>query len=115
MQRRSIIPALVAVALPSAVLAGQGAKCAPDNAGLKLPSGFCAMVYADTIRGARDLIVAPNGDVFVSSQGRGTGGVIALRDGAARPFATGFSSSDVALFDGYLYAEAAPAGGQGGG
>src|SRR5256885_12016110 len=47
------------------------ASCAPDNAGLKLPQGFCASVFADSLQGARHMWVAPNGDLFVSSQGRG--------------------------------------------
>ena len=54
--------------------------CRPDNAGLKLPAGFCALVFADSINGARQLVVRPNGDVFVASYARSGGGVIALRD-----------------------------------
>ena len=55
--------------------------------------------------------MAQNGDVFVSAQGRG-GGVIVLRPNASgqaeapKQFATGFTTSEVALFDGYLYTEA---------
>jgi len=112
MQRRILITLLSCLTIPSVVSAqAAGAKCAPDNAGLKLPAGLCASIFADTVRGARHLVVAPNGDVFVSAQGRG-GGVIALRPNAGgqadapKPFATGFTSSEVALFDGYLYTEA---------
>jgi glucose/arabinose dehydrogenase len=111
MQRRLLITLLTTMAAPAVVAAqGAGAGCAPDNAGLKLPAGFCASIFADTVRGARHLVVAPNGDVFVSTQGRG-GGVIALRptesgQPESKPFATGFTSSEVALFDGYLYTEA---------
>ena len=114
MQRRSMISMLVALAVPAA-LAAQGAgaaKCAPDNAGLKLPAGFCATIFADSISGARELAVAPNGDVFVSSQGRAPG-VYVLRDtghtGRAdvqKLFVGGFRSSSIALFDGHLYTEA---------
>jgi glucose/arabinose dehydrogenase len=57
--------------------------------------------------------VAPNGDVYVSQQGRGNnGGITILRDtngdGHADKrvkFASGFSSSEVAMFDGHIYAE----------
>ena len=77
MQRGSLITLLTILAAPTAV-AAQSAGCAPDNAGLKLPPGFCASIFADTVRGARHLAFAPNGDVFVSTQGRG-GGVVALR------------------------------------
>jgi len=91
--------------------------CAEDNAGLKLPPGFCAGTFADTVRNARHMAFAPNGDLIVSMQGRSAGTVI-LRDpnksGHAevqRQFASGFSSSEVALFDGHLYTEALPTGG----
>ena len=112
MQRGSLITLLTILAAPTAV-AAQSAGCAPDNAGLKLPPGFCASIFADTVRGARHLVFAPNGDVFVSTQGRG-GGVVALRPTESgvpesKQFATGFTSSEVALFDGYLYTEALPA------
>src|SRR6478609_6049623 len=56
--------------------------CDPDNGGLKLPAGFCALVVADNLGAARHLAVAPNGDLFVAledSRGR-TGGVVALHD-----------------------------------
>lgn len=116
MTRHSTLAALVLMATP-AVLSGQrgSEKCDPENAGLKLPQGFCAVVYADTVRGIRHMVVAPNGDMIVSAQqglGAGTGGVWILRDengdGMADKqihFASGFSSSEVALFDGYLYTE----------
>jgi glucose/arabinose dehydrogenase len=115
MQHRLLITLLSTLATPAIVAAQSAAKCAPDNAGLKLPAGFCASIFADTVRGARHLTVASNGDVFVSSQGRGSGGVVALRPNASggaeapKQFATGFTSSEVALFDGYLYTEALPA------
>ena len=115
MQRRLLITLLTVLTAPAVVAAqSSGAGCAPDNAGLKLPAGFCASIFADTVRGARHLVFAPNGDVFVSSQGRGAGGVVALRPNASggqpesKQFATGFTSSEVALFDGYLYTEALP-------
>ncbi len=114
MRRDSILAALTVLIVPSLLVAQRSAeKCDPDNVGLKLPQGFCAMVYVDTLHGARHLVVAPNGDVIVSVQGRnGTQGVWILRDDngdgkADRQvhFAGGFSSSEVALFDGHLYAE----------
>jgi glucose/arabinose dehydrogenase len=116
MQRHAVITLLASLSLSTAACAqaASAAKCAGDNAGLKLPPGFCATIFADTVRGARHLVVAPNGDVFVSAQGR-SGGVIALRDadhsGTAETrekFASGFTTSEVALFDGYLYTEAMP-------
>lgn len=41
-------------------------------AGLQLPTGFCATVFAKDVPGARHIVVAPNGDVFVNTQARGT-------------------------------------------
>jgi glucose/arabinose dehydrogenase len=91
---------------------GAGNGCAADNVGLKLPAGFCAGLYADSLPGARHIAVAANGDLFVSMQGR-AGGVMALRDtkhsGHAdmrEKFATGFTTSETRLFDGFLYTEA---------
>ena len=58
-------------------------SCAPNNAGLTLPTGFCATIFADSVTGARHIIVAPNGDVFVAARnarGGVRGGVVALRD-----------------------------------
>lgn len=61
-------------------------SCAPDNGGIALPDGFCALVVADSVGPARHLDVAPNGDLFVALRGGrgegggGGGGVLALRD-----------------------------------
>jgi glucose/arabinose dehydrogenase/mono/diheme cytochrome c family protein len=41
--------------------------CAKDDSGLKLPSGFCATVFADGIGHARHMIVAPNGVLYVNT------------------------------------------------
>jgi glucose/arabinose dehydrogenase len=118
--RRVLTMSLTAIlALPAVpLLAGAQAavaKCVPGTAGIKLPAGFCATIFADSIRGARQLSVAPNGDVFVSVQGRTGAGVVSLRDtnhdGKAdtkEQFASGFTSSAVALFGGYLYTESVP-------
>src|SRR5262249_26773346 len=112
MRRDSFLPALTVLLVPGLLAAQRGSpKCDPDNAGLKLPPGFCALVYADTVRAARHMVVAPNGDLIVSAQqrggagGAGTGGVWIFRDDngdgkADRQvhFAGGFTSSEVALF-----------------
>ena len=44
---------------------GMAVAAAPpcDNAGLTLPNGFCATVFADSIGHARHLAVSPNGTV----------------------------------------------------
>lgn len=93
------------------------AACAPDNGGITLPDGFCAIVYQDSVPGARHLTVADNGDVFVSVRNRRTsrndpvttGGVVVLRDtdGDGRADTSekwGVNGgNDVLLADGYVY------------
>jgi glucose/arabinose dehydrogenase len=56
--------------------------CAPDNAGLKLPPGFCALLVAESLGYVRHLAAAPNGDLLAARGAtRGTtGGVLLLRD-----------------------------------
>ncbi len=41
--------------------------CPNDDTDLKLPSGFCATVFADKIGHARHMVVAPNGVVYVNT------------------------------------------------
>jgi glucose/arabinose dehydrogenase len=53
--------------------------CAPDNAGLKLQPGFCALVVAESIGPARHMVVLENGDLLVAVAGP-RGGVRLLRD-----------------------------------
>jgi glucose/arabinose dehydrogenase len=86
--------------------------CDPDNGGITLPQGFCAAVVANDIGRARHLVVAPNGDVFASTQGGGRaggGGIVALRDtdgdgklDKVERFGEG-SMTGIALHNGYIY------------
>jgi glucose/arabinose dehydrogenase len=46
--------------------ANTATKCPGDNAGLTLPDGFCATIFADSIGQARDVVVADNGDVYTT-------------------------------------------------
>ena len=87
---------------------------------LRLPDGFCATIFADSVGGARHVAVAANGDVFVqlisgkkgaeSGSGR-TGGVLALRDtnrdGRADTTARfgELGGTGIGLLGGYLYAD----------
>src|SRR5262249_48214329 len=75
-------PLLVVLAL--AVACGQsrdtpGPGC---DASLKLPPGFCAQVFYDSVGPARHLAVRKNGDVIVGvlDQRREAGGIVLLRD-----------------------------------
>lgn len=92
--------------------------CAPDNAGLKLPAGFCATLFADSLGAARQMDVAPNGDVAVgirpsrANNQPVAGGIVILRDrdrdgkAEARSAKFGDSSTTTVKFVGNnLYAE----------
>jgi glucose/arabinose dehydrogenase len=104
--------ALAAVfALGSPAAAQSRAACLPDNAGLTLPPGFCALVVAESVGPARHLVVAPTGDIYVAVRNtrQTPGAVVALRDtdgdGVADVrvrFGPG-GGSGIALHDGYLY------------
>jgi glucose/arabinose dehydrogenase len=44
--------------------------CDPDNGGISLPEGFCAVVFSDSTGPARHLDVAGNGDVILAMSNR---------------------------------------------
>src|ERR1700691_2067094 len=47
---------------------GSGSQACPnDNSGLKLPSGFCATVFAEGIGHARHMVVGSNGVLYVNT------------------------------------------------
>ncbi len=100
--------------------------CPQNDAGITLPPGFCATVFADNIGHARHLVVAPNGVVYVNTwSGRYYGNtpphvggfLVALRDttGDGRAnvvtrFGPDASSGNaggtgIALYNDALYAE----------
>jgi len=102
------------------------AKCVGDNAGLTLPAGICATVFADSIGHARHAVVASNGDVYITlegtepspetkalglSQAPQPAAVVALRDttrdGRADVVARigKVGNTGVALANGYLYVD----------
>jgi glucose/arabinose dehydrogenase len=41
--------------------------CAGTDSGITLPPGFCATVFADNIGHARQMVVAPNGVLYVNT------------------------------------------------
>src|SRR5947207_3226395 len=90
--------------------------CDPDNGGITLPQGFCALVVADDVGTSRHMVVAPNGDLYVATNTRGArggpqtgGGVVALRDTNGdgkfemREQISSGATTGVALRNGYLY------------
>jgi len=91
---------------PSAVRAAGPVACDPDNGGLTLPPGFCALVAANNLGEARHAVVAPNGDLYVALL---NGGVAALHDAngdgrfeVVEKFGQG-SATGIALRNGYLW------------
>ena len=105
--------------IPASQVVSASVSCPdPTNAGLTLPAGFCANIFADSIGAARHLLVTPNGDVLVSTQSRpsargmqiaSAGGIVGLRDtnGDGRAdrverFADA-GGTDLKFWNGYLY------------
>lgn len=113
-----LIATLAATATVAFTRAAPSDNCAPDNAGLKLPAGFCATLFADSLIAPRQLDVAPNGDVFVGLRGRAggqservSGGVMVLRDAngdgrAERRYKFGdYSATTVKLLGNHVFTE----------
>lgn len=106
---RTLALSIVALATvgPLAAQAGKP-QCAPDNAGLTLQPGFCALIVAESIGPARHLVVLENGDVLVAAAGP-RGGVRLLRDttgdgkaDVVRSFGVG-GGTGIAFAGEYLY------------
>jgi glucose/arabinose dehydrogenase/mono/diheme cytochrome c family protein len=100
--------------------------CPNDDAGLKLPPGFCATVFADGIGHARHLLVSPSGLVYVNTWSgtyyghevpRAGGFLVALhdKDGAGKADVIerfgetaqsgGAGGTGIGLYQGWIYAE----------
>src|SRR5260221_691252 len=77
MTRTLLFSTLALLLLPTAQV--RKPICAPDNAGLTLPTGFCALLVAESIGPSRHMVVLENGDLLVAVSG-GRGGVRVLRD-----------------------------------
>ena len=124
--RLSLLAFCGALSFGAAVAARADAACSNDDTGLKLPSGFCATVFAEGIGHARHLVVAPNGVVYVNTwSGRYYGNaplheggfLVALRDTRGTGKADrierfgetletgGAGGTGIALYGGSIYAE----------
>src|SRR5258706_5756261 len=77
MTRTLLFSSIALLLLPTAQV--RKPICAPDNAGLTLPTGFCALLVAESIGPSRHMVVLENGDLLVAVSG-GRGGVRLLRD-----------------------------------
>jgi glucose/arabinose dehydrogenase len=98
----------VLIAVRPVAARAQRPACAADNAGLTLPPGFCANIWAaDSLGQPRHIVVAPNGDVFAASR---TGELVGTRDtdgdgraDVVRRTRVGRTGSGIAMVNGYLY------------
>ncbi len=84
--------------------------CAPENDGISLPEGFCAVVVADSLGPARHVAVEGDGDVYVMLRRPAADGAIAaLRDttGDGRADVVAYfgetGGTGIGLRGGYLY------------
>jgi glucose/arabinose dehydrogenase len=82
-----------------------------EDAGIRVPQGFDATIFADGVGRARHIAVRDNGDVFVAlREPQEGGGVVALRDddgdGAAdhSVYFGEHAGTGLAIHDGFLYA-----------
>jgi glucose/arabinose dehydrogenase/cytochrome c553 len=58
----------LAISLAGAISAfSEERKCPETDAGLSLPNGFCATIFADKVGHARQLAVTPDGTVYVNT------------------------------------------------
>jgi glucose/arabinose dehydrogenase len=117
--------AACAQSAPTAGIASAVPECASD-AGLKLPAGFCASIFADNLGHVRHMVVAPDGVLYANTwSGRyyanspppPGGFLIALEDTGGRgkaniirrfgatPASGGHGGTGIGLYGGYLYAE----------
>src|ERR1700730_17876468 len=62
-----ILGVLLLSASASEAAAAAAQPYAGDNSGITLPPGFCATVFADNVGHARQMVVAPNGVVYVNT------------------------------------------------
>ena len=102
----AVVAAVVLLMTRSATRAAGPVACDPDNGGLNLPPGFCALVVANNLGEARHATVAPSGDLYVALM---NGGIAALHDAdgdgrfeVVEKFGKG-STTGIALRDGYLW------------
>jgi len=69
----------VPVVAPNSRVETNTIQCDPDNAGLTLPAGFCALAVVKNVGRARHMAVRPNGDLYVAidnSPGNTDGGIL---------------------------------------
>ncbi len=123
--RIKLLAGILAFAFIGPTAQSAGSSCPPDDSGLKLPDGFCAIVFADSLGHARHLTVGPNGVVYVNTWSgeyygtgvtRPDGFLVALKDNGSgkgtviqrfgeTPATGGKGGTGIALYKGALFAE----------
>ena len=109
----------------TSVAASKAPACSND-AGLTLPVGFCANIFADNLGHVRHMTMAPNGVLYVNTWSgsyyanspppaggflialqdtTGQGNANVIRRFGATPASGGHGGTGIALYNGYLYAE----------
>jgi glucose/arabinose dehydrogenase len=109
--RRVSFAAALALLAPASLIALKNSNpppCAPDNGGLTLPSGFCAIVIDGDAGSVRQLTVAPDGALYAAISGSGFGsGVRAYRALEGKPVEHASfgprGGNDVKARGGFLY------------
>jgi glucose/arabinose dehydrogenase/mono/diheme cytochrome c family protein len=135
-RNRTLLLALTAVCLGSSLAPARNQSnsaaeaksqtCPNDDSGLKLPTGFCATVFADNIGHARHLVVAPSGILYANTWSgryygndtpRPGGFLLALQDQSGSGKADvierfgetvqsgGAGGTGIGLYKGWIYAE----------
>ena len=106
----ALLALLLALSTVSIDARSQNLRCDPDNGGITLPDGFCAIVVADLKGNARHLTINENGDIYVAlRRSESRKGVAALRDenGDGRADRVEYfadqNGSGIGLHNGYLY------------
>jgi glucose/arabinose dehydrogenase len=119
--RVAVVLGLVATPATLALRSHRAAPCDPNNAGITLPDGFCATLFADSLGAPRHMTVAANGDVIVNARPMRTqnqqtpsdpGGVYILRDAdgdgkaETKRRVADAAGTGIAIANGYVYATA---------
>lgn len=117
MFRKSNLLAAAVLAIPSVALVvaaqipfGAPPACAPDDGGLRLPEGYCAVVVAADLAAPRQIALGQRGTLYAAIANTGAdAGVVVLRDynGDGKADERGgwgpAGANDVKLREGYLY------------
>lgn len=105
----SFVAGLATVLFSTTLPAWAEGTCPDGNAGLKLPKGFCAEIFADNVGAPRHLAVSADGVVYVNNQQS----LLALKDtkGTGRADLvqkfgpSGEGGTGIGLYKNWLYAE----------